>query len=233
MMTSKVIIIVRTLNEERNIERFCFKYMWAHKILIADGGSEDDTLNVIKHIQERQSNVCIRPYSERTYINNGLWRNPAGEHIMFLVDWANLYHPDWIVFDDCDSIPNSHLIEQRQTLFNSPTDAILVRRLYLWGNDHYFSKMSDNLPGCLWAWRPRSKIRFLTNSENYTHEMFPKLHLITTQTAEFPAFLMHYFYPTEEIMEKKLRWYRDLGEHPHDNPKKHYGDPIPLPEEWK
>ena len=87
----KIVATCRTLNEEKNIERFCMSYTWVDKVLIADGGSTDRT----KEIANLFYNVEVRDFSERVE-RNGVWRNPHGKHINFLIDWAK-EEGAWIV----------------------------------------------------------------------------------------------------------------------------------------
>ena len=80
----KIVAMVRTRNEENNIERFCRSYDWVDEILVADGGSTDSTVKLACSF----SNVRVRSFLGRTLMDNNLWRNPAGEHINFLIEWA-------------------------------------------------------------------------------------------------------------------------------------------------
>ncbi|GAH78398.1 unnamed protein product, partial [marine sediment metagenome] len=45
----KIMATTRTRNEEKNIARFVMSYQWADKVLIADGGSTDDTVKIAKN----------------------------------------------------------------------------------------------------------------------------------------------------------------------------------------
>jgi len=72
------VALVRTKNEERNIERFCFSYSLADAVLVADGGSTDNTIEIANSFH----NVKVKHYKEKL-IRNELWRNPHGKHINF------------------------------------------------------------------------------------------------------------------------------------------------------
>jgi len=94
-----ITVICRTRDEARNIGMFCKSYAWADQILIADGGSKDNTIQIAR----RFSNVKVRKFSERISKTDGeLWRNPHGRHINFMIDWAESSEADWIIFDDAD-----------------------------------------------------------------------------------------------------------------------------------
>ena len=58
----RVIVLARTLNEERNIARFCRCYARADAILVADGGSTDRTVDIARQFE----NVEVRQFRERT-----------------------------------------------------------------------------------------------------------------------------------------------------------------------
>ena len=71
----KIITIVRTRNEHRNIERFCRSYSWADQIFVADGGSDDDTIS----LASKFPNVIVRLYLERVFGKKEIWRNKQGK----------------------------------------------------------------------------------------------------------------------------------------------------------
>ena len=58
----KIVVIVRTKNEGLNMGRFCTNYRdCADLILVADGGSEDHTVDIAKCF----ANVKVRDFTER------------------------------------------------------------------------------------------------------------------------------------------------------------------------
>src|SRR5690349_6931588 len=99
----KICVAVRVRDEERNIERFCANYAWADSILIADGGSQDKT----KELALQYPNVKIRDFHEQVLMKHKMVRNPHGQHLNFLIDWAFAEDgADWIIMDDADCFPN-------------------------------------------------------------------------------------------------------------------------------
>ncbi len=63
-----IIAMVRTRNEEMNIGAFCESYQGiADKILVADGGSNDDTVEIALGYPK----VKVRNFTERTEMKKG------------------------------------------------------------------------------------------------------------------------------------------------------------------
>lgn len=226
----RISVIVRTRNEERNIMRFCDSYTWANDVLIADALSNDDTPSLALDYD----NVRIRNFAKFTPMENNHWRNPAGEHINFLLDWADELRADWVIFDDCDCVPNPYLISDALDIIkHTKSNAIYVTRLYLWGEDEHFpelAKPSGDWSPSLWAWRANTGLRFTTNKVNHTHEMmfrFPEEEVLKLMP---PYCLLHRPWPDEETLQKKLKFYRESGQHPHIKHPKEVYELEPLPE---
>ncbi len=60
----KIGVLVRTLNEAHRIGQFCEAYKLADRILVADGGSEDNTVS----IAESFKNVEVKKFVEQIVI---------------------------------------------------------------------------------------------------------------------------------------------------------------------
>ena len=205
----KIVVATRTRNEERNIVRFCLGYRWADKILIADGGSDDETISIASSF----CNVEVRCFNERVE-RNGYWRNPHGKHINFLINWAKEENVDWVILDDADCFPTRDLRLNSRTLFDraeaSGAKAIFLHRLYIYLDKLYCPEM--NKPGqSLWAWRLDSGI--------VADERNPWDHVILNVPKErylldHPNSCLHRYYPDEETIERKLKFYRESGQHP-------------------
>lgn len=145
----KIVVIVRTLNEEINIAEFCEGYSFADSILVADGGSTDSTRNIANLIE----NVRVRMFSERQYLPNGLFMNPEPAHINFLIDWAIDERADWIILDDCDDWPTPALQRNARAIFEETDESmVFIDRLYIWRETQYLPKC--NVSPALWAWNP-------------------------------------------------------------------------------
>lgn len=210
----KIIVIVRTKNEETTIEKFCSAYQWANRILVADGGSTDSTIE----IAQRQPKTFVRKFNKTIPLNNGIVRNPSGEHINYLIEWASLYKPEWIIFDDCDCTPNSELIRNGRHILETTTkNYVFATRLFLWGETEHFPVLAkpygDWSPG-LWAWRRSTCLTFKTNYTNHTHELMKKIPEEDVEMLMPPYCLLHRPWPTEEATAKKVKYYRTSGELP-------------------
>lgn len=211
---SKIAVILRVRDEERNIGQFVEAYQsWVDYILIADGGSEDNTLSVVRGLMEVYDNVLLRHFDERDYVREGAWRNPEGRHINFLLDWAEELKVDWVIFDDCDCRPN-YLVkkEGREIIENCQEPLILITRLYLWkGTGKHLSHLAQPAKEgvwepSLWAWRLDTGLRADNNinwdiSFNLHIDDFPQRRLLP------PYCLLHSPWPDEAEINRKMLFY--------------------------
>ena len=239
-----IIVTVRTLNEENNITPFILAYEnIADKILVADGGSEDDTLASLA-LLTKHHDVDVRHFTERTEMENGYWRNNDADHINFLVDWAKEYEPDWIIHDDCDSRPNSMLCRHgRFFLEQTDKNVVMTCRVYLFGEDRHFPHMmhlkpveADNYMTSLWAWRPSTGLWFDDLPPAYTVMLGEKIAGDLHETEEVldlmpPYGLLHYTWEDEEQIAAKIKVYKESGLIPHQKHPLQFAGPLkPLPE---
>jgi glycosyltransferase involved in cell wall biosynthesis len=201
----KVVALVRTLNEERNIARFCKSYAWADKILCADGGSTDKTVEIAQTFP----NVEVRPFYERVLGENGTWRNPEGKHINFLINWANEENCDWMTLEDCDCFPTKSLQEDARKQFELAevynSECIKLQRVYLYDKDKWFSNNKTNIN---WAWKPETNIRV---DENDPWGIITLNVPVNGYTINPPLAVLHDFSPTPEIGQKKMDFYNKTG----------------------
>lgn len=210
----KIVVTVRTRNEAKNIDRFCQCYAWADHILVADGGSEDDTVERAK----QYPNVKVANFGLKVH-RGDYWRNPHGQHINFLIDWALDHACDWIIFDDCDCVPMVELQRLlRHILENTRADIITLYRLYIWGEDKYLPTM--NKPGqSLYAWRSSVPVRAREDDPWQHHINIPKLPVLALDldpvlALDYSFCCLHYFSPDEETVNRKLKFYHESGELP-------------------
>ena len=212
----KIVVIVRTLNEQRNIEPFCSSYVWADKVLVADGGSTDNTVE----FASLYDFVEVRTFPDIRE-KNGHHFNPQGEHLNFLIDWAiKEEKADWIIFDDCDCLPNYALKERGRLLIETANyndyEAVFLYRLYIWGPNNYFPQLNE--PGqSLWAWRANANIRGAINNETALHVMNippPEKRFYI----EPPICLLHYSWPDEKAVRAKMEYYRAVEERDIESP---------------
>jgi len=234
-----IIVTVRTRDEAHRIGQFCIAYKNADKILVADGGSLDDTVSIAKTFK----NVEVRNYYKRVQLKNGLWRNNDSQHANFLFRWAYAYKPDWVIYDDCDIRPNYLLREDyRSILERTDKDVILAVRVYLWGTCKYFPALSSPLgevkgQGSLWAWRGNQDLYTVDVPPAYTFRIGKK-HIKDfredTECLEltYPYCLLHYSWDDPERVEKKIKYYRESGFIPNMRHPKDFGGKILPLEEW-
>ena len=229
----KVVATVRTLNESANIERFCQCYQEiADEILIADGGSSDDTIEKAEKIPK----VIVRNFENRIiHKGSNLWSNPRGLHVNFLIDWAKECEADWIIFDDCDCVPTVALQTSARMLMDSCSDQMIfafrmfVKYDYLWYPTMNYAGQS------LWAWRSDVNVRAEETDPERFNMSIPE---VTTRRLLHPKALLHYFYPDEETIQKKLDFYSmtgELGESKPLHPSQFMGREEVLPEwaKWR
>lgn len=217
-----------TLNEERNIERYCEVYSrFADSIVICDGGSTDRTVE----LAEDFTKVRVVHFEEQMEFDGIPW-NPKGIQHNFAYAAAMEDGPDWIITDECDSIPTLTLQKGiRSEMKHSVLDVVGAKRLYVLGQNRFFPDLS--LLGYFgWAHRPDKVdasyggdlmrgLRRLSFPAPYTwHDLSP------------PRALLHYGWPDEETVIFKTKRYRATGGL---SPQGHAipsdaGTPAPLPE---
>lgn len=211
-----ITVIVRTLNEEHRIGQFCLAYTDANRILVADGGSTDDTVEIAR----RFHNVEVREFTERRELAHGHWRNPDSNHVNFLIKWSKEYESNFIILDDVDCRPNKDLKDNyREILEQTNKDFIHVTRIYMYGLDKHLPGMAQPVTlgkwePSMWAWRskldfwtidefPHYSLRVGDNRIPYDGFDDQKLDLMP------PYCLLHHSWDTIERVEKKLKHHRE------------------------
>lgn len=231
-----IVVTVRTRDEERRIAQFCEAYKDVDAILVADGGSEDNT----KEIAASFPNVQIRDFTERTKMQGGHWRNNDSAHANFLFEWAYSLEPDWIIYDDCDCRPNYLLRENYKYVLDTTTsDFVLVVRLYLWGLEEHFPNLSyikDAWQPSLWAWRGNADLWTINVPPAYNFRIgdmeVKDLHTDAKAEDLFPPYcLLHYSWDDPDRVNQKVQVYRESGLIPSMLHPLDFGGPLePLPE---
>ena len=209
----KVIVTARSRNEEVNIERFCSAYDWADEILIADAGSKDRT----RVLAEQFPNVKVRIFDYKYPLANGYTRNSHSEQINFLIHWAEYEKADWILFDDVDCWPN-YLLKQnlKGILETTPYDYVYAVRLYLYGADKHFLKMAQPIQAGQWetslyGWRVKTDLHVLPDNEVYHQKFSYEPKKDERENIMPPMCLLHNPWQNDEMVEKKLDFYRNSG----------------------
>jgi hypothetical protein len=241
-MDTRIVVCVRTRDEEHRIGQFCESYKDADLILVGDGGSVDNTVK----IAESFSNTVVRRFPGRTKMKEGHWRNNDSYHANWMFEWAKYgYYPSWIIYDDCDCRPN-YLLKQdyRKILEETDCDFVMVTRLYLWGLDQHFPHMAKPdakqdhtvYEPSLWAWRGGMDFWTIDVPPAYVFrigEMEVKdLHFDANTLDLFPPYcLLHCSWDNEKRVDEKVRIYRESGLIPTMKHPLEMGGPLePLPD---
>lgn len=222
----KIVAAVRTLNERRNIAAFCRSYyQWVDEIIVADGGSEDDTVAIAK----RFPNTRVIHFKERMNLEDGRWRNPQGSHFLMLRDEAIQSGADWIIFDDCDCVPNYKMKANARRLFEQTEQhSIFARRVYFWGSDRIFPQM--HAPGAsLWAWAP-NRVEVTVDPEAWRSIALEVPPISEARVLEFPYCLLHRPWPDPETVDRKMEFYQKSGQHPNMKHPLNFAGPLAEPE---
>lgn len=210
-----IVVVVRTRDEEKRIGKFCEAYKDADTIIVADGGSIDNTVS----IASQYKNVVLRPFNERVELNKGMWRNNDAAHANFLVAQAKTFNPDWVIYDDCDCRPNFLLKQDYRKILEETTENIVCAvRFYFWNTDEWFPQMSSpagNLEPTLWAWKGNLDFGFINVPPAYCFRIngnkVENLHAQTSVKDLYPPYaLLHYSW-NEETVAYKIRNYADSG----------------------
>lgn len=227
-MTIKIIAVTKSLNEEHNIERFCRGYDWADLILVADGGSQDDTVALAQSFIK----VRVRDFPLRVPMLGDPtgFMNPEPQHLNFIIDWAIEEEADWIILDGCDCWPNPTLKrEARRILETSPQPSVWLHRLYIWGDDEYFPKY--NICHSMWAWRPAElPIRWEEKTLSCFDSEMIGGDLSLAIFLDEPYCCLHYCFPDEEEVAAKMARYKAWGHDLVHPLKSIYAPSEPLPE---
>ena len=213
-----VTVMCCVLNEESNIERYCEVYLrFVDRILICDGGSTDRTVELAKGFPK----TTVVHFDESIDFDGHMW-NPLGKMHNFAYEAATKHDPDWLITDECDSIPTWALQQTARWEMKTPgADIIGVPRIYIVGEDKYYPKLS--FVG-LWGWAHRPKrINGRYWEGNHKALRRPELTLDTRfwHKLEKPFGLLHYGWPNEEVIKRKTEVKRASGSLPP------YGTPIP------
>jgi glycosyltransferase involved in cell wall biosynthesis len=204
-----IVVAVRCYNEEKNIERFMRGYDFADTIVVSDGGSTDNSVQILK----RYPKVKLLHFTQQETMNGQTW-NPDAPHMNYVLDHAKGLNPDWIIFDDMDDVPNHQLRNDARTIFDQMkyirAYQINAFRLYLWGDAQYFPWLNrdfDPAYKSLWAWNP-SEIDICAD-ESIRHGTLVGLSS-NPYGLEPPHCLLHKSYSLETI-DAKLERYNALG----------------------
>ncbi len=204
-----VVSMCCVLNEERNIERYCQVYeRFVDTMVICDGGSTDNTVKLAKQFPK----VDVVHF-DKLIDFGGIPSNPLEEIHNFAYKATKKHNPDWIVTDECDSLPTFVLQKSiREILEGAVKDIIGVTRVYIVGNDEYFPALS--MKGFFgWAHRP-DKVNGHYGGNKFAgipRPDFPHPDTELWRELEPPLSLLHYGWPDKETVAFKTKRYKANG----------------------
>lgn len=210
----KIVVAVRCFNEEKNINRFMRGYDFADQVIVSDGGSEDDSVLILK----KYPKVQLHHFREYEVRNGHRW-NPDAPHMNYVLDKAKELEPDFVIFDDMDCVPNYILRDNARYILETCTQPqVNAFRLYMWGDDQYFPDMNNHFDPnytSLWAWKPKEiDIHADPDIRHGTFVGISSNH----HKIEIPMCLLHKSWHPDTI-EKKMEHYNKLDlpmRHPFD-----------------
>jgi glycosyltransferase involved in cell wall biosynthesis len=223
----QLLVLVRVKNERLNIERFCRNYGWADRILVADSGSIDGTVELAQTLPKVEVRHFLRKFNRGNFIDV-----PESSHTQFLIEWALEKNDDgesWLIIDDCDCWPNPYLKRDARSLFQKAHDdgydQVNTNRLYIYKDRGYFPEL-NKAGTSMWGWRPSKKFVWTDGDESHlTFHGLDDKHF----TVDYPYCLLHHSWPNEQVLQMKMERWRLRGELRED-PRKWAGPLVPLPE---
>lgn len=215
----KIIACCRSYNEEKHIRQFCEAYQFADLVLVADGGSTDNTMSIASSIPKTK----LIPYDVKVKCQNGIWRNPDGPHIQFLIDRARDEGADWIIFQDTDMRPNKYLKEQARDLFemmeSMDRDFLMLTQIFIWKGTQFFPNMSYQqgkwMQG-LWAWRASIGLKIIDHMPHFEFSYDGVKSILLDKTGrdmavQPPPCYMHYGWESDEMIDEHVNYYKKSG----------------------
>jgi glycosyltransferase involved in cell wall biosynthesis len=133
-MLSNITFVIFTYNEERRIESVIKNYKSYGKVLLADGGSTDNTHNIAKSYN---CEVFVRPQTNHAFVENAVVMDAL----------YKVLDTEWIFLGYADELMSKDTLDEVARIVNSDKyDAInITRKNYFYGdycNDAYKSANS-------------------------------------------------------------------------------------------
>lgn len=207
-------VVVRTHNEERNLEKFVKAYHdWVDYIFIQDDESDDRTY--LLDIMRDYPKAYVHWYYGERIIRKTITR--AYQHIQLnrLIERAEGMKSDWIIMDDCDSIPNKNLrLAGRDIIEACDKNFIYIPKVTFYKDQGWFPKFAipkDHWSTCLWAWKADKGFRFEDVGER--SQYFTPIDDEKIQRLAPPFSALHCPWPNDDvIMEKRIRYTEIYGQ---------------------
>ena len=227
----KIVVVVRTYNEQENLPKFIDSYIdWVDLILVQDDWSEDQ-----EYLYDLPRKVLVSHYSGERIERKNITRAKQDVQLNSLIRWAEHLRADWIIMDDCDSVPNIHLQEDgRSILEGCKQDFVYTTRFYLYKDHGYFPEMSNhngNLVPSILAWKAHKGFNFINNVDNSQKFTLPDSEQI--RKLEIPYILLHSPWSSDKIIEEKRMRYTEIyGEQYATFDPLSFGGELELLPEW-
>lgn len=233
----KVVALVRTLNEQENIQRFISRYaQFCDHILISDSGSEDATKILADEMAEYypKGSIMWSDYTplERIYVGKDKFYTRQPNHINYLFSMASRMEADWAIYADCDLVPTFQLIDKiRDYMEDESYDQINCRQYHIYGYSQYFPELTTGFAP--WAFR-LSKVFPVCDTRDPRHmgglkgrldEENPKV-----KRPDGDELLLHYFAQNESEIQTKMDYYNRMHR-PQKHPLERCGRLEDLPRE--
>jgi len=228
-------VIVRTHNEERNLNRFILGYYnWVDYILVQDDQS-DNIDYIINAVETYSPKVQFGTYSDKRMGSGDISR--AYHHIQLnqLIDWAEELNSDWIIMDDCDCFPNRILKNgARELLENCEKDFIFATRVYFYKDGGFLSNFCSSggvWQQGIWAWKANKEFRFIDDGAR--PQKFDPISDERILRIKPPLSLLHFPWPDNEVINEKRKRYSAIYGSVYNNfdPLRFGGKLLP-PEDW-
>ena len=206
-------VIVRVHNEERNLERFVRAYHdWVDYIFIQDDESDDKTY--LLDIEQKYPKAVVENYDGKRIIRETVTR--AVQHIQLnqMIAWAENKNSDWIIMDDCDSIPNKTLrLGARQLIESCEKPFIYAPKLTFYKDQGWCPKFSmphGKWATAIWAWKAKRGFEFIDNGER--SQTFDPIDEKDKLRIYPPYATLHYPWPDDNvIIQKRIRYTEIYG----------------------
>jgi glycosyltransferase involved in cell wall biosynthesis len=190
-MTAKLTVLIPCKNERRNI-RPCIESVAsvADELLIADSGSNDGTLEIVREIFDELD--CDCRLIERDYVNSADFKNwaiPQSKH-------------EWVLVVDADErVPESLAAEIRQVLDNPPGN---IDGYWIGRDNHY---LGHRIRHC--GWNTDDVLRlFRRDSGHYqTRWVHAEVEIEESRTERLKTAFLHYTtWNTDDYLFKMNRY---------------------------
>ncbi|MDI6785364.1 MAG: glycosyltransferase family 2 protein [bacterium] len=194
----KLSVVIITYNEEENIRECLESIEWANEIIIVDGFSEDETLNICREYTDK---IYQRENVSNLNINKSYgFKKAMGE---------------WILYLDADERVSIELAQEVREILSREDEFAaykIPRKNYYFG---YWLKHGGNFPDHQLRLFKRGKAYFKCQ---HVHERLQ----VEGKIAYLQNSLLHYTYPTISCYLKKFDFYTSFEAEYMLNTKKKY-----------